>query len=281
MAKGIGLIGNFKGKVGNTVGYKLTASNNGQTQGIRVYQPIVKNPKSAGQAEQRAKLLAVNASYRALKMVIDRGNEGLPYGNKSRLAWLKGALKAEGMPWFEKGSVANYPVICPLTKGSLMGIEYNISEDGIELVLQSVKTGATIDTVGALSTAIKADNVQVKDGDQVTFVFLGHGDAGMLSVVVSMVIDTTSNVALTTMFSGVTPSDGSILFESSIGLTAGVIILSRQGDNGEHLRSTEALRGFNGLTNSAPYDADSKAAAIASYRASAASSSDWAEEAIQ
>ena len=87
-------------------------------------------------------------------------------------------------------------------------------------------------------------------------------------------------MSLTTMFSGVTPSDGSILFESSIGLTAGVIILSRQGDNGEHLRSTEALRGFNGLTNS-PYDADSKAAAIASYRASAASSSDWAEEAIQ
>ena len=74
MAKGIGLIGNFKGKVGNTVGYKLTASNNGQTQGIRVYQPIVKNPKSAGQAEQRAKLLAVNATYRALKKVIDRGN---------------------------------------------------------------------------------------------------------------------------------------------------------------------------------------------------------------
>ena len=75
MAKGTGLIGNFKGKVGNTVGYKLAASNNGQTQGIRVYQPIVKNPKSAGQAEQRAKLLAVNTTYRSLKMVSDRGNE--------------------------------------------------------------------------------------------------------------------------------------------------------------------------------------------------------------
>ena len=107
MAKGIGLIGNFKGKVGNMVGYKLTDSNSGNTQGIRVYQPIVKNPKTAAQAEQRAKLAPINATYRALKMVIDRGNEGLPYGNKSRLAWLKQAFKAEHMPWIEKGSVVN------------------------------------------------------------------------------------------------------------------------------------------------------------------------------
>ena len=40
----------------------------------------------------------------------------------------QGRTQGRGMPWFEKGSVANYPVICPSLKGSLMGIEYNISE---------------------------------------------------------------------------------------------------------------------------------------------------------
>ena len=96
MAKGIGLIGNFRGKVGNMVGYNLKDSNNKQTQGVRVYQPVVKNPKTYGQAEQRAKLAPINATYRALKAIIDRGQEGKAYGNKSRLAWLSAAMKASG-----------------------------------------------------------------------------------------------------------------------------------------------------------------------------------------
>ena len=53
MAKAQGIIGNFKGKVGNMVGYQLTDSNNKQTQGIRIYQPNVKNPKTSAQAEQQ------------------------------------------------------------------------------------------------------------------------------------------------------------------------------------------------------------------------------------
>ena len=121
MAKGIGLIGNFKGKVGNMVGYKLSDSNTGNSQGIRVYQPIVRNPKDLRSGRAACKLAPINATYRALKMVIDRGNEGLPYGNKSRLAWLKQAFKAEGMPWFVKGATT-IPVVCQLTKGSSVGI---------------------------------------------------------------------------------------------------------------------------------------------------------------
>ena len=81
MAKGIGLIGNFRGKVGNMVGYNLKDSNNKQTQGVRVYQPVVKNPKTYAQAEQRAKLSPINATYRALKPIIDRGQESKAYGN--------------------------------------------------------------------------------------------------------------------------------------------------------------------------------------------------------
>lgn len=277
MAKGIGLIGNFKGKVGNTVGYKLTASNNGQTQGIRVYQPIVKNPKSAGQAEQRAKLLAVNATYRALKMVIDRGNEGLPYGNKSRLAWLKTALKAEKMPWFEKGTIPSDPVGCPLTKGSLNGINAEVSDDSFFIPCQGVTAETSINTVGALSTALKAAYAFLKDGDQVTIVMVGRVNNQLASDVRSIVISTTDTTALTE-FGGDT---NKISVGSSIYMFAGAVIISRQGDNGEHLRSNTTLQIDADHLKSAPYDATSKAAAIASYRASAASNSDWAEESIQ
>ena len=277
MAKGIGLIGNFKGKVGNTVGYKLTASNNGQTQGIRVYQPIVKNPKSAGQAEQRAKLLAVNATYRALKMVIDRGNEGLPYGNKSRLAWLKTALKAEKMPWFEKGAIVSMPVGCALTKGSLAGLNFTMAQDSLSLSCPGVTASSDVTTVGKVSTLLLAGYPSLKHGDQVTIVGCGNNDGVLNAIVESFVIDETSSVA-TALF---TAANDALEVDMSNAQGAGAVIVSREGDNGEHLRSTSYLTIEERTMTLAPYDAASKAAAIASYRASAASNSDWAEESIQ
>lgn len=277
MAKGTGLIGNFKGKVGNTVGYKLSASNNGQTQGIRVYQPIVKNPKTAAQAEQRAKLLAVNATYRALKMVIDRGNEGLPYGNKSRLAWLKGALKATQMPWIEKGMLVGYPVGSQLTKGSLQGINFSVASAELTILCAGVTSESAVNTIGGVSTLLKAGYSSLKDGDQITIVKVHNTNSQIEVVVDSFVIDTTSAVA-TTMFEA---RDGAICALEDVDTVAGAVIVSRQGDNGEHLRSTTSLSIDADVTAAAPYDATSKAAAIASYQASAASNSDWAEESIQ
>ena len=277
MAKGTGLIGNFKGKVGNTVGYKLSASNNGQTQGIRVYQPIVKNPKTAAQAEQRAKLLAVNATYRALKMVIDRGNEGLPYGNKSRLAWLKGALKAQNMPWIEKGMLVGYPVGSQLTKGSLPAIQYDMTTDVLIITVEGVSAETTLNTVGAMSTALKAAYPFLKDNDQITIVVGGPQNGSLNFEVLSFQINTTSTDAL----EGFSGAAGTIQFEPTNGGVAGALIVSRQGDNGEHLRSNATLAISPTDLATAPYDADSKAAAIASYQASAATNSDWAEESIQ
>ena len=277
MAKGIGLIGNFKGKVGNTVGYKLTASNNGQTQGIRVYQPIVKNPKSAGQAEQRAKLLAVNATYRALKMVIDRGNEGLPYGNKSRLAWLKGALKAQTMPWFEKGAIPTHFVGCQLTKGSLSSIGSAPNGDVLDINCSGVTDASDVTTIGKVSTLLKTAYSFLKEGDQITIVVAIPGANAPMVNVNSFVIDSTSTTAQSLLGAGAEM----LKFKAIDVIVASAVIISREGDNGEHLRSTEYLTIPGETLADAPYDAASKAAAIASYRASAATNSDWAEESIQ
>lgn len=277
MAKGTGLIGNFKGKVGNTVGYKLSASNNGQTQGIRVYQPIVKNPKTAGQAEQRAKLLAVNATYRALKMVIDRGNEGLPYGNKSRLAWLKTALKAEGMPWIKKGMDVTAPVLTTLTKGTLPGIGYTPDEDFLKIACAGVTSETTVGTIGAISTLLKAAYSWLQEGDQITILACGESNGALQSEVFSFVIDTKSDTAFTKLTAGVNV----LKYEPDFSAPGYGVIVSREGANGEHLRSNAVLQMAAPYTKLVPYDADSKAAAIASYRASAASNSDWAEESIQ
>lgn len=276
MAKGTGLIGNFKGKVGNTVGYKLSASNNGQTQGIRVYQPIVKNPKTAAQAEQRAKLLAVNATYRALKMVIDRGNEGLPYGNKSRLAWLKGALKSEQMPWYEKGSAVMHCVGCQLTKGSLSGIIFSVETDMVRITCAGVASETPMTTIGALSAALLDAYPSLKAGDQVTIVTEVNGANGINSDVFSFVLNTTSTED-TDRFS---TEAGTLIYEAPNGNNGAAIIVSRLGDNGEHLRTNSFIQFPASVLAAAPYDADSKAAAIASYQSSGYVNADWSEEPI-
>ena len=277
MAKGIGLIGNFKGKVGNMVGYHLSDSNTGNTQGIRVYQPIVKNPKTAAQAEQRAKLAPINATYRALKMVIDRGNEGLPYGNKSRLAWLKKAFKAQQMPWFVKGATIASPVLCEITRGSLPSIFAPDTEDTqVQLPVSGIV--GTESTIGAVAALVLAAYPQLKEGDQLTAVMLESLNGSIVAYVDSIVLDPESTAAIS---GNILVGEGKLVFGGPVdGAAAGCLIVSREGANGEHLRSSETL------VQMAEFDADlynatAKAAAIASYQSSASANSDWAEESIQ
>lgn len=277
MAKGIGLIGNFKGKVGNMVGYKNSGSNTANTQGIRVYQPIVKNPKTAAQAEQRAKLAPINATYRALKMVIDRGNEGLPYGNKSRLAWLKQAFHAEHMPWIVKGKSVSHPVGCQLTKGSLTGLSYSVHTGDIEISCTGAAESSSAITIGGVSTLLLAGYPSLKAGDQITIV-TGKPMNGTFEFEVFSFILNTSDTTATSSF---TADTNSLTYErASMGGFASIIV-SREGVNGEHLRSTSNLVIESGLIDDIPYIDDSKTAAIESYMNSAAVNSDWAEESIQ
>lgn len=276
MAKAQGIIGNFKGKIGNTVGYQLTSSNNKQTQGIRIYQPNVKNPKTSAQAEQRAKLAPINATYRALKMVIDRGNEGLPYGNKSRLAWLKKAFHASKMPWIVKGGLAGYPLEVEVTKGSLIGINFTAGDDEFSINCPGLVPETSLATEGALATALLAGYPSLKEGDQITIVTVGSSEGALETNISSFLMDKTSTKAIR----GFTAVANEIQFASPIYDFGGTVIVSREGDNGEHLRSTSSIILDHSVTASAPYDAISKTAAIKSYMTSGATNTDWEQEPI-
>ena len=275
MAKGLGIIGNFKGKVGNIVGYNLKDSNNKQTQGLRAYQPVVRNPKTARQAEQRAKMAPINATYRALKGIIDRGQEGVAYGNKSRLRFLSEAMKQFDGPWFEKGDAVTLPIKTNITKGSLPSIDtIDIGSTFIETSL-SIGNSEDFSTVGLVSTALLANNTFLKEGDQITFVIgmIGH------VIVNSIVIDAASTVA-TNLFStksGTLIYDPNVEFDSNF--TFACVILSREGDNGQHLRSTTALTLSTSAAADTHYTSTAKDAAIESYMA-ANGNTDWPEESL-
>ena len=274
MAKGIGLIGNFRGKVGNMVGYNLKDSNNKQTQGVRVYQPVVKNPKTYGQALQRAKLAPINATYRALKPIIDRGQESKAYGNKSRLAWLKEALKSMEGPWFVKGAGIDCPTNVAITKGSL-GFVANITANqaGLSWNVTGVAT-ATTTTVGALATALKAAFPVLEDGDQLTLLAVSGKNHSMRAVVESVLIDTEST---DTLPAAITISDGKVqLNVGDSSCVAATVILSREGTAGQHLRNTAVLT-MEDDAYDANYSEDAKEEAIQSYMAGS-TTSDWPEE---
>lgn len=276
MAKALGLIGNFKGKLGNTVGYSLKDSNNKQTQGVRVYQPVVRNPKTAAQAEQRAKLAPINATYRALKMVIDRGQEGKAYGNKSRLAFLKSALKNFDGIYALKGDMIEYPALVQVANGSLSCPIVRGQGDS-HIGLADVQFGDTLPTkVGPFATAVLATFPSLKAGDQLTFICTFDNNGILDAEVQSVVLDTESedNLPFTLFAVNGVPS---IIFHVDEE-TGGCVILSREGNNGEHLRSTASIVYSNAIPSSKRGE-DWKKAAIESYMSQGANT-DWAEESL-
>ena len=274
MGKGIGLISGHTKKVGNTVGFRNSASNNGQTQGYRVYQPIVRNPQTAAQAEQRAKTAAINATYSHLKMIIDRGNESLPYGNRSRCAWLKKAFKAEVIPWFEKDTIPYAPVICPLTFGSLDNIDWYNSEDYVSISAPDIPQDEHLEDIGGVSYWIKNYNPFLKNGDQLTFITMSWDDTNLITDIFSFILDVTSGEGIDRFSVG----RGRIVYESPRVNGLACIIVSREGANGKHLRSSSSIKAYANIQSQSPYDSASKSAAIASYQTSQSANTDWQED---
>lgn len=277
MAKGIGLIGNFRGKVGNMVGYNLKDSNNKQTQGVRVYQPVVKNPKSYGQAEQRAKLGVINATYRALKPIIDRGQEAKAYGNKSRLAWLSQALKAFNGGWIPKGTDIKWPALVPITKGSL-SVNFAITPSEMGLMVEITHEGeGQVNTMGILSAALIARYPALKVGDQITFVGFTYPDTAINVNADSIILVEATDA--TPLPSSLSVVGGRLAFHAEADTVAGAVIASREGDGGQHLRSTATLISGDSYDQDL-LSAEGKETAIRSYMAGGVNS-DWPEESIQ
>ena len=277
MGKSVGFIGNFKGKLGNAVGYKVSQSNSGTNQGVRVYQPNIKNPKSAAQAEQRAKYAPIFATYNALKSIIDRGQESKPYGNASRIAWLRKAFRTSEMPWIKRGELIEYPIGCQLTHGSLNNIPFGISGDTLRIYAPNEEAPQTLDTIGELSNVLMNYYPFLKVGDQVTIITQIIPEGSLIFNIFSFIIDNED----TKLVQGFTYSGSRILMQTDDSIISASIIISREGAHGEHLRSTSRLEIDAQILRGNPYRPQDKQDAIASYMATDSANADWAEESIQ
>lgn len=139
MAKHSMLMGTARGKLGNMVLSRVDG-----VQITRAYNPIVSNPKTVGQATQRAIFATVSYMAAVLLAVIDNSFDGFKNGRKSRQAFVKKNLdyvrakllageKVYLLPKSEKlpvpsdfivsdGKLASSPVVNKQIRTSLFGV---------------------------------------------------------------------------------------------------------------------------------------------------------------
>lgn len=247
MAKG-NAMGLWKGKKGSTVFYQIANSNSQQKQGMRERNYEPSNPQSSGQAGQRMRLYPAQAVYGVLKNTIERSWQGVKYGQMTRQAYLKAALRSPYFPAISKGAGVIVPGPYQIAKGSLPEVTTSIFEDGTCIFQFSVgSAGSALSTVAEVANELLTNNLWLKEGDQVTFVFCYTRDATVVSfnwVTVSFYLNTSDTTPLTDLF----PESAGLYAETN-GLKidwpgdqyvyAGACIVSREGTT--PLRSNATL----------------------------------------
>ena len=272
-------MGLWKGKKGSSVFYKIWNSNNKEKQGIREYQPEISNPQTNAQVDQRMRMLPAQLVKGALRDIVSRSFQGIEYGSKSRIEFLKYALKAEIFPYLPKGWTDPVPGSYLISRGTLpaIGALFLNGEPGFQTSLlfsSSFEPVADETTVGELATDLLAENENLKEGDQLTFVVCEISSDYLTKFswyTYSVILDTTSvEIAF--------PGNGKVLlmkYGNHVGVTgdddnavACGVIHSRLGSDGLYLRSTAELALARDWTSEFDsfFSAASKGEARASYQ---------------
>ena len=285
MAKATGLTGNFKGKVGNIVGYQLKNSNNKVTLGVRTYVAEVSNPKTELQAIQRMKMAPAINFYRQLQEILDNAWQGTKYGTKSRQYFMSLAMKqSTGIPFIVKGDKKFYPGEYPVAVGSIPSVTVNdLSGDIIKTSL-SLDDGFT--NFGELSQGLIDKNISLRNGDKITVIFCGKNITGeYIPLYISFNLDTASTASVVDViddrFLTVSVNSGILAFGLEAAqlqdLSAAAVIVSRLDTTGvtPQWQRSNATMFCSDTYKADMMGAEKYAAAIASYMASGNYSSDW------
>lgn len=173
MGKATGISSQFRGKVGNVIGY-LTKNRAGRyEQSVKAYQPVVANPQSFAQALSRVPVGPVQRICSALLTIIQRGFEGVSYGDASKSEFLSYNLRYFRGPFLEK----SYPYIVPgpvlLSRGCLKAIGItSMTAHRADTNVVIDDEAATIDTIAELSQLVLLDNQYLMRGEQWTLVWV-------------------------------------------------------------------------------------------------------------
>lgn len=284
MGKATGLSSQFRGKVGNVVGY-LTKNRAGRyEQTVKGYQPVVANPQSYAQALARVPVGPVQRICSALLPLIQRGFEGTAYGDASKNEFLSYNLKNFRGPYMPKGTVAVPPGPMLISKGSLAPINVTTFDGSADSESVSFslyfRTNFVAHTYGDVSSHLLQNNTSLVKGEQLTFVLVTKDNGTYYYYVQSFFLDPDNQAVLDGLFNGVGGINNKMTFyvedANLIGyFVAGACIRSQPYGDSSFRRST-AILGCNPdaeLYN----DAAAVQNAVASYR-DGDESEDWEDD---
>ena len=216
MGKAIGIGSQFRGKVGNVIGYLSKNRAGRYEQTVKGYQPVVANPQSYAQALARVPVGPVQRICSALLPLVQRGFEGTAYGDPSKNEFLSYNLKYFRGPYMPKGTVSVPPGPMLISKGSLRSISVVYMAEPHEnpyvqwkLYLTSPWVGSTI---SSLVTDLLDQNEWLVPGEQLTFVWCLLDHDQYIWQYWSLILDEKDNRALPTWFGSIEGYEDELTF---------------------------------------------------------------------
>lgn len=211
MATSNGLIGNFRGKLGNIVGYQYIDANGHAVQAIRAYRPDVFNPKTLDQAQQRIKITNSVAFYKAYASLLSRSYEGRKnahacYCRQQSLAMSMIYGETPAVPKGRRGFVPAFYIVAEgsLPERSVLSVG---TADAPQSFTTSLQVSITIDnatTLGELSQNLIDNNLNIVDGDTLYFMYAVQvGSIYYNPAIVTLTLDTASSTPLVSVLSPV------------------------------------------------------------------------------
>ena len=282
MAKGPLFLAPISGKVGNLVAYVLKDSNNKETQATRAYVSQVSNPRTEPQAIQRLKMAPALNFYRQLARILNNAWQGQEYGNRSRQYFMAAAMRqTQGIPFIIKGDKGFYPGQYQVASGSL-GTQ-SVTAIATNKLAVSLVSGGISGTWGEVSQGIINKNFGIKDGDKLTFIFVGKRGNDYVPAFSYVILDThDENAAADVLASSNLEFTGTENAALQVGITngpsdivAGAFILSRLNLQTETWERSNSVMFCSAAYLALQMGAAAYETAVMSYMNSGDLSSDW------
>lgn len=267
-----GAFGFLRKSIGSVTYRTSTSALDGKKRQVASLKPTrVKNPNTVAQILQRMKMAPAAKFFDALSGILDHSWEGVPYGAKSRLEFMRRAMKNDAAVYVPYGYNKVAPGEYEISSGSLQSLPWRkITEREGEA---STKLFQTDDALTQLNVNNLA-NYGVVVGDQITLVAM-VANGGVYDVLTSRLIVGVGN-------NWDNPTDDPIqLYDEGLqigldGVAAIAFIVSRGSEAATAKRSNEKMLLIGEYKNLLSLEAMN--AAIASYQTQTAYNSlnsDW------
>lgn len=163
-----GAFGFLRKSIGSVTYRTSTAALDGKKRQVASLKPTsVKNPNTVAQILQRMKMAPAAKFFDALSGILDHSWEGVPYGAKSRLEFMRRAMKNDPAVYVPYGYKSVAPGEYEISAGSLPSLPWRKG-----IVPNTTDTLVNGDAGITADQAAKLNAIGIMNGDQITFVAL-------------------------------------------------------------------------------------------------------------